>query len=208
MDEIRHKTVFDTDQQHLGTVYAKALLGATEKTGDSETVMAELESVVVDVLGRLPALDAVLSSPRVAYERKEQILQRAFGNRMSSQLLNFLKVLARRGRFECLRAIQQATRRLFNEMRGRAEVEIRSAEPLDQETVALVTARLRSALNCDIDLQLEVDPELVAGLSVRVGDTVYDGSVANQLLRLRDGMIAKTNQKMRNELERFAKTDD
>jgi len=44
-------------------------------------------------------------------------------------------------------------------------------------------------------------------LAIRVGDTVYDGSVANQLTRLRDDMIAKTNQKIRVELERFAKSD-
>ena len=81
------------------------------------------------------------------------------------------------------------------------------AGALDKETVALVTARLRAVLQRDVDVQLEVDPKLVGGLVVRVGDTVYDGSVANQLARLRDDMIAKTNQRIRIELERFAKTD-
>jgi len=207
MDEIRHETVFDTNQQHLGAVYAKALLGATEKAGQSEAVMEELDSLVNDVLAGLPQLDAILSSPRVAYEQKEEMLQRAFADRMTPQLLIFLKVLARRGRFDCLRAIQQATRKLFNEMRGRAEVEVRSATPLDEATLAEVATRLRAALNRDVDVKLKVDPELVAGLAIRVGDTVYDGSVANQLTRLRDDMIAKTNQKIRVELERFAKSD-
>jgi F-type H+-transporting ATPase subunit delta len=207
MDEIRHETVFDLNQQHLGAVYAKALLGATEKAGQSEAVMEELDSLVTDVLSALPQLDSILSSPRIGYEQKEQILQRAFGDRMRPQLLVFLKVLARRGRFDCLRAIQQATRTLFNEMRGRAEVEVRSAAPLDQQTIAEVTARLRAALHRDVDLRLKVDPDLVGGLAIRVGDTVYDGSVANQLLRMRDDVVAKTSQKIQIELERFAKAD-
>jgi F-type H+-transporting ATPase subunit delta len=207
MDEIRHETVFDTDQQHLGTVYAKALLGATEKAGNSETVMAELNSLVQDVLDELPQLDAILDSPRVPFERKEEILERALASRVSPQVLRFLKLLVRRGRFACLRAIRQAARKLFSELQGRVAVQVRAASPLDDATLELVGARLKAALGRDIDLQLKVDPDLVAGLVVRVGDTVYDGSLANQLSRLRDEMITKTSQRIRVEVERFAKTE-
>jgi F-type H+-transporting ATPase subunit delta len=52
-----------------------------------------------------------------------------------------------------------------------------------------------------------VDPELVAGLVMRVGDTVYDGSVANLLVRLRDELVSKTNHKIRLELNRFSPAD-
>ena len=207
MVEVRHATVLDTGQQHLGTVYAKALLGATENAGNSEIVLGELDSLLRDVLDRVPTLEAVLCSPRVPYERKEQMLQRAFGGRMTLQLLNFLKVVARRGRFNCLRAIQQAARHLLNELRGRVEVTVRSAEPLDETMLTLVSDRLRSILGRDVQLQLKTDPELLGGLVIRVGDTVFDGSIANRLLRLRDDLVSKTHQKIRLELERFAKED-
>jgi len=204
MVEINHPTVFDRDQERLGAIYAKALLGATENAHVSETVLAELDSLVQDVLRSLPKLEAALESPRIPSERKEQILDRAFGGRMAPLLLNFLKILARRGRFDCLRAIQQASRDAFNEIRGRVVVYARAAEPLDDAARTLVTSRLRAMLNRDIDLRASVDPDVVAGLVIRVGDTVYDGSVANQLARLRDEIIVQTNRRIRQDLNRFA----
>jgi F-type H+-transporting ATPase subunit delta len=203
MAEIQHSTVFDTAHEQLGAVYAKALLGATEKVGISDDVLGQLDSLIDDVLAKLPHFEASLCSPRVPLDRKEAMLDRGFQGRMAPQLLNFLKILARRGRFECLRAIRRSARQLLNELRGRVEVLVRSAVPLDPSTTDLVADRLRAALSKDVTLTLEVDPEMLAGLVIRVGDTVYDGSVANQLNRLRDEMISRTNQKFRLELKRF-----
>lgn len=205
MVEIRHPTVLDTGQEHLARVYATALLGITEKAGNSEAVLDQFDALLRDVLDRLPALEAVLCSPRVPYERKERMLERAFRGAMSLQLLQFLKVVTRRGRFDCLRAIREAAGRRLNELRGRVEVTLRAAEPLDQTALALAASRLRAVLGRDVELQVKIDPELLGGLVIRVGDTVFDGSVANQLLRLRDELVSKTRQKIRLELDRFAK---
>jgi F-type H+-transporting ATPase subunit delta len=204
MAEVQHSTVFDPAQEHLGGVYAKALLGATEKAGISELVLSEFDSLIKDVLDAMPRFDAVLCSPRVPFGRKERMLNDAFAKRMTPQLLSFVKVVTRRGRFDCMRAIHRAAGHLLNELRDRVEVLVRSAEPLDESTLALVTQRLRVALAKDVDVQLKVDPTVLAGLVIRVGDTVYDGSAANQLSRLRDEMISQTNQKIRLESQRFS----
>jgi len=204
MTDAKHRTVFDTDQQHLGTVYAKALLGATEKAGNTEAVLSELHSVNADVLARLPQLKATLASPRVPLEAKLSVLDRAFGNQMTPTLLDFLKVLCRRGRFDCLAAIESSMRRLFNDLRGRVEVEVRSAEPLDDATIEMTANRLRAALQCDVELRLETDPDILGGLVIRIGDTVYDGSIANRLHRLRDDMVASVTRQMRGQVDRFA----
>jgi F-type H+-transporting ATPase subunit delta len=207
MVKTRHSTVLDSSRQRLGLVYAKALLGAAEKAGNSPTVLAELTSFLHDVLDALPQLDAVLCSPRVSFERKERILDRVCGGKATTQLVNFLKVLARRGRFDCLRAVEPAARQLFNELRGRVEARVVSAQPLDAATLTLVADRLRVVLRREVDLHTQVDPELVGGLVIRVGDTVYDGSVANQLRRLREEVMAKSNQKIRLDMVRFAGSD-
>ncbi len=59
---------FDPGREHLGEVYAKALLGATEKAGNSDAVVAELESFVTDVLDKLPQMSTTLFSLRVKHE--------------------------------------------------------------------------------------------------------------------------------------------
>lgn len=204
MAEVQHPTVFDSEQQRVGTTYAKALLGATEKAGLSETVVAELESLITDVFDRLPRFEHALASPRIAYERKEQLLDRALRGKMTPLLMNFLKVVTRRGRWDSLRAISRAARAELQRLRAQIEVQVQSAEPLDAATQALVAQRLTAALGRQVVLRLQVVPEIVAGLVIRVGDTVYDGSVANRLARLADEIASRASQRIRHDLERFA----
>jgi F-type H+/Na+-transporting ATPase subunit alpha len=88
-DQAQHATVFDSDYQHLGGVYAKALLGATEKQGSTDEALEQLGSLLEDVLAKLPQLSAVLESPRVPHEEKVAILDKAFGSRMNPILMKF-----------------------------------------------------------------------------------------------------------------------
>ena len=161
MVEVQHPTVFDSEQQHVGSTYAKALLGASEKVGLAETVVAELESLITDVFDRLPRFEQALASPRIDYERKEQMLDRALRGKMTPLLLNFLKVVTRRGRLDSLRSISRAAHVELRRLRGRIEVQVQSAAPLDAATQALVAQRLTAVLGRQVELQLEVAPELV-----------------------------------------------
>ncbi|MDA1052283.1 MAG: ATP synthase F1 subunit delta [Planctomycetota bacterium] len=207
MTEARDKAVFDTGQQYLGAVYAKALLGAAEKVGNAEAVLDELNSFVDDVLAKVPNLDATLASPRVAFELKAAMLDKALAGKVSAEFLNFVKVVARHGRFDCLRAIRQAVRKQLNDLRGRVEVFLCAAEPPSQESIELIANRLKALLGKDVDLQVDVDRELIGGVKLRIGDTVYDASVANRLVRLKDELLSKTGQQLRDNLDRFALAD-
>src|SRR5689334_4030481 len=93
---------FDAGRQHLGSVYAKALLGAAQDAGQVNGVLEELESLEGDVFKRLPALRLTLTSPRVSVEEKIALIDKAFKGKMSEVLLNFLKVTARHDRLSCL----------------------------------------------------------------------------------------------------------
>ena len=99
MTKARDKAVFDTGQQYLGGVYAKALLGAAENAGNPDVVLQELDEFVDDVLAKVPRLDAALAAPGVAAEAKTAMLDKALGGKVTGELLNFLKVVARHGRF-------------------------------------------------------------------------------------------------------------
>ena len=75
---------------------------------------------------------------------------------------------------------------LYNELTGRVEVQIRTAAPLSEELCERVAGRLESVLGKRVNLAAETDEGVIGGIIVRVGDTVYDGSVAGRLGRLRD----------------------
>ena len=207
MTEVREKTMFDTGQQYLGAVYAKALLGAAEKLGKAEALLDELDAFIDDVLAKVPQLDATLVSPSVAFEAKTDMLDKALSGKVSVELLNFLKVVARHGRFDCIRAIRKAARLRLNDLRGRVEVFLRSAEPISQQSIELVVNRLKAVLGKEVDLRVDVDSELIGGVVLRIGDTVYDASVANRLVRLKGELLFKTGQQLRDNLDRFALAD-
>lgn len=203
-EQPQHATVFDSDTQHLGGVYAKALLGVTEKQGISDEVLRQYGSFLEDVLAHLPTLSSVLASPRVSHEGKVSILDKAFDARMHPVLLNFLKVVSRHGRIDCLKAIYTEARKQFNAIQGRVEVQVAAATALSDDLIAEITQRLKESLHADVALQTRVDPEIVGGLVIRVGDTVYDGSIANQLRRLEDSALGRTRHAFRTEMDRFA----
>ncbi|HUG70227.1 MAG TPA: ATP synthase F1 subunit delta [Pirellulaceae bacterium] len=207
MTEVREKAVFDTGQQYLGAVYAKALLGAAEKSGNAESVLDELNSFVDDVLAKAPNLESTLASPRIAVEAKTAMLDRSLGGKVSVELLNFLKVVARHGRFDCLRAIRQAARQQLNELRGRVEVFLSAAQSPSQESIELIVSRLKALLGKEVDLHIDVEDALIGGVKLRIGDTVYDASVANRLVRLKSELLSKTGQQLRDNLDRFALAD-
>ncbi len=194
----------DAGKQHLGTVYAKALLGAAEKAGQADQVVEELEAIVTDVLNKLPHLDEVMKTPRLTHEERLPILERAFGGRITPTTMTFLKVVSKHGRLNCLRAIARAARKQLNAVRGRVEVYVETAYPLSNAVRDRIVGRLRELLHRDVVLSAKVNDELIGGLIVRVGDTVYDASVAANLRRMAQVTLDQTKQTIRESLERFA----
>jgi F-type H+-transporting ATPase subunit delta len=194
---------FDPGREHLGGVYAKALLGATEKTGTSDAVLAEFESLVVDVLDKLPQLDQTLASLRLPHEDKVRLLDKAFAGRMSPQLLDFLKVLSRHNRLDSVRAVYRAARKQLNALRGLVEVLVTSAAPLSNPLLDQIRAKLATVAHGQVILKTSIDPDLLGGLVVRIGDKVYDSSLATQLHKMRDVALERTEQQIRQTADRF-----
>lgn len=188
----------------LGAIYAKALLGVTEAAGESEVVVEELHSFVDDVLAKLPDFRAALDSLSMPSTEKEALLERALGGKMNPHLLTFLKVVARHGRLAYAPSIAKASVKLLDKLRNRLEVVVRSASSLSGEDLELLRSRLSSKLKADVRIVNEVRPELIGGIVVKVGDTLYDASVTSQLARMRTDAIAKAVEAIRTNSERFA----
>jgi len=205
-EPVRQPTIFDSGREHVGAVYAKALLGAAVTAGEAAAVVEELDSFVDDVLDRLPIFEATLASPRVPAEAKLALLDKGLAGRMSDTLLTFLKVVCRHQRFDCMRAIRRAAWHLWNQWEGRVDVLVRTPTPLSAELHELMTRRLESLLGKQVNLVVQDDESLIGGMVVRVGDMVYDASVANELNRLRESAAEMVVHAVRKSLDRFAST--
>ena len=194
---------FDPGQEQIGTVYAKALVAAAEKAGQSDQVVEELEEIVTEVFGKLPQVAAALISPRLAHEEKLLMLDKAFGGKVSATTLNFLKVLSRHGRMGSIRATARSARKLLNQSRNRVEVEVRTAAPLSNPLRTAISTKLAGMLGREVVLNAKVDPELLGGVVVKVGDTLYDGSLSSKLLGMRSQAIERTAARFRDSLTKF-----
>jgi F-type H+-transporting ATPase subunit delta len=85
--------------------------------------------------------------------------------------------------------------------------EVRAAGPLTDELLETLRVQLHASLGKEVDLQVETDPNLIAGMVVRVGDTVYDGSVVNRLKQLRQEALDRATREIRSGLDRFTRSN-
>jgi F-type H+-transporting ATPase subunit delta len=206
--EPQQKSHVDVAGQQVAAVYAKALLGATEAAaakspGTTEKTLDEFGSLVTEVLNRHPKFDAILSSGLIEPDAKVGILDRTLAGRVSPLLLNFLKVVAHHGRLGLIRAIHAAAIAALDAMRGQIKVEVRSATPLDAAATERIKNEIKTRHGAEPRLEMREDPALIGGIVLRVGDTVYDGSVATQLARVRTSMIQRNVHEIQSRRDRF-----
>ena len=202
----KQTTVLDSEQKPIGEVYAASLLAASQQADCTADVLEEFESFISDVLNKLPQLDALLSSPRVAHSDKVVMLDKTLAGKASDLFLNFLKVVSQHGRLDCLRVIQASLTEQYSKDQGRLEVLVTTATRLDEPAVATLQAKLNGAFDAIVDLTLNVDSSLIGGTVIRIGDTVYDGSIANRLERIRTTVRENTIREIRLSTERFVKS--
>jgi F-type H+-transporting ATPase subunit delta len=192
-EQVRHETVFDDALRHVASVYAEALLNAAEKHRQDGEVLQELDALVGDLFRREPQLEAFLSSRAIGRDRKAELLKQAFEGRASEVFGNFLHVLNEHDRLDALRAIAVAYRELYDKRAGRMRVLVRSAAPLQDDQRERLTHELRETFRREPVLEARVDPELLGGLVVKVGDWVYDASVRTRLDNLRKQLIERSS---------------
>jgi F-type H+-transporting ATPase subunit delta len=199
----KHETVMDVTEEQIARVYAKAFLGVVSPSANAVSLVEELNSFVNDVLDRFPKLEQALKSSLVAREQKEQLLDRILGGKASPEVVNFLKVLSRHGRLGLVRQVSRLATKMHAKQRGMTDVEIRVATPLDDGLRGELQSQLRKFLGTEPVLNISVDPSLIAGIVIRVGDRVYDGSVHNQLERARAAIIGRATEQIESRPERF-----
>jgi F-type H+-transporting ATPase subunit delta len=193
----------DVGVEHVAEVYARALMDAARNAGLVAAIHEEFGALVGRVLDRFPRFEALLTSATVSHEETVGIIGRVLGGRFSPLLVNFLKVLSKHGRLDCLRAIHRRWVLLYEQSLDRVRVQLATAQPLPADLAARIRLGLRAALGGEPILETAVDPGLIGGAVLRVGDTVYDGSIACQLKRLHHQILDRSVHEIQSRRDRF-----
>ena len=170
--------------------YARAFFDVVKKSGKLREALTELESVAAVLEKDQPELRIVLKHPRISAERKSELITKVFSGSVSAETLLLLQLLARRGRFPALPGIISLLDAMVLDSEGKARAIVTSAVPLDERQKQDILHRLGTLTGRFIDLSLRVEPSLVGGLVIQVGDRMVDGSVRSQLEQLREGLKA------------------
>jgi F-type H+-transporting ATPase subunit delta len=127
----------------------------------------------------------ILNEPNVRFERKEAIVRDLLGGKVKQEGLGLALSLVESGAVSLAPRVRDEFERLYNDRRGQAVAYITSAAPLDDAMRASLTSQVQSLTGKRILLREKVDPGLLGGVIVRVGDTLIDGSVRRRLELLR-----------------------
>lgn len=188
--------------EKIAAVYAEALLDVAEKAGRIDDVLEEFGSFLA-VLDAMPSLERVLGSALVSHDEKTRLLDKALGGRASREFLNFLKVLSRHGRLDVLRPVHRAAKELREKRLNRVRVIVATAAPIDDDLAQRVAERIRPLIDGQPVVERIVDPGVIGGIVVRVGDTIFDASLATQLKNLRQQIIDRSAHEIQSRRDRF-----
>lgn len=168
--------------------YAQALFHTALREGVTETIETDLETVDA-LLRSTPTLLRIMRAPTIARARKKDLLEKVFADKISGLTLRFLFLIVDKRRETILPDINREFRALSYTHRNIQFVTARVARPLTAEEREDLDRTLEARTGKTIEIQEEVDPSLIGGVVLRIGDTIIDGSVAGQLRRLRQRLI-------------------
>ena len=168
--------------------YARGLFLAAQADGRIEAVDGELKRVA-DALKENPDLKSVLEHPVVAPEVKTRLVRAVFGEALHPLVARFLGMLFTRRRSGYIEALQRAYHELADEAQGRASVRVETASPLTAEQLAATVARLQEALHREVRAEVQVNPDLIAGYRLRIGNRIVDATVKGALAQFGAGLL-------------------
>jgi F-type H+-transporting ATPase subunit delta len=165
--------------------YARALLDITTKESDPVAAEADL-AAFVDLVQRHLDLQRTLANPVVSANAKRALVQQILDRTQpSAPVGKLLLLLATRGRLELLPDILDVYRERLLEHRQVVQAEVTTAAPLSPERAAELQQRLAQITGRTVTMTTKVNEAIIGGVVTRIGSTVYDGSIATQLAKVR-----------------------
>jgi F-type H+-transporting ATPase subunit delta len=164
--------------------YASALADVVIAKNEVAEVREELIAWEKMILGN-PLLLEAFTNPTVGYEQKGRILNDLLARtRVRPTTANFLRVLLKNQRLGELSQVNEKLAQILDERAGAVSAQITSARPLPESVKSALEETLRQVTRKKVRLNFQTDESLLGGIVTRIGSTIYDGSVRNQLTRL------------------------
>jgi F-type H+-transporting ATPase subunit delta len=181
-----------TEHSTVAGHYAEAVLKiAFEQKGDAlaDTVVEDL-ALINAVMEANPSFEVIFDHPAIRAEEKRKILVSAFGKKVNDLTMRLIELLLDKRRLNLLQPIERQYREKLNQHKRIVNADLVCAEKLDDKAIANIKARLTEHLGKRLDLVVKVDPSLIGGMVLRMGDQVLDGSLKGKLRQLERSLLS------------------
>ena len=166
--------------------YARAFFEIATEEKQLERYYNEINQFA-SIIAQNKALGEFLANPVFEQESKKGVVENIIGKlQLSGMTVNFLKLLVDKKRIDVLRDIVFFYRQLMDESLKKVRVNLKTAFPLSSEMQDYITSGLEKVTGRKVEVSVEKDPCLLGGIVIGVGDTLYDGSIKNQLNNMRN----------------------
>ena len=168
--------------------YAQALYDIAMEANLLDQFESELKALA-DAISGSPDIQKVLYHPQIGIADKKELLHKVFEGRFSAHIQSFVDMVIDRRRQNLIIDIYQEFKRMADAARNIVEAQVKSAVALDEAQKGKLQINLSRLTGKSIRLVAQVDPSLIGGVVVKIGDRVIDGSVAGRLAKLRETLV-------------------
>ncbi len=166
--------------------YARAFFEIAKEEKQIELYYNELDQFA-SVISQNKSLKDFLANPVFEQAAKKGVVEGVIAKlKLSGMTVSFLRLLVDKKRIDILEDIVVCYCQLMDEALKKVRVNVKTAFALSDELRSLISANLEKALGKTVDMAVEQDPTLLGGVVIGVGDTLYDGSIKNQLNNMRN----------------------
>jgi len=168
------------NESKVSVRYANSLLSSAIEKGNLDKVAKDME-LVYSAIKSSAELSRTLASPIVKAQLKSSILEEIFKKKISKETMDFLKFVVEKNREDLLESIVNKFLELRDQKLGLVNVNVKSAVELGEDQKKKLKEKFEKLLNKKVRFNFTIDPDVVGGFVAKVGDTVYDASLKNQL---------------------------
>lgn len=170
--------------------YANSLLDLAQERNTLEAIKSDLDSFLA-VLKATPELRAVLKNPIISPDKKFSIIKEVFGPSVQEIVISFFKIVISKGRAEVLYETAKEFVNGYNRINGVIKASVVSAAQLTEENKAEVKRVVEQATQKKVILETRVEPDLIGGFVLTVGDKQFDASISSSLSKLKKEFTQK-----------------
>ncbi|MBK8270828.1 MAG: ATP synthase F1 subunit delta [Planctomycetes bacterium] len=184
-------------------IYAESLLALALEAGQADEIGRELADLR-ELWHREPAFASLMKSAAIDDDSRREAIRKAFGNgRVSQLVLNLMLVLNQKRRAMILPWVCDAYRKKLDEKHGRDDVHVTTATPLGEAQRETIRAQVKRLTGSDAILIEKVDPDVLGGVRIQVGDRLFDMTIRSRLRDMRAYLLASSDRHLRAGTSRF-----